>query len=194
MKASGWFLLALVVAVITAAAVLLRPNATPPVEDVRAVADRVLAALKAHDGAGLAGLVHPEKGVRFSPSAFVDPAADQVFPAAAMAGFWADGTARVWGAADGSGDPIRLTPAAYAARFVMDRDYAAAVVSIDADRVRGNTVDNAAAVYPGSRRVEYFIAGQGADAAFDWSALRLVFERSGGRWWLVGVIHDQWTT
>jgi hypothetical protein len=193
MRTSGWLLLALVVAAIGAAVVLLRPKGPPPAEDVRVVADRVVGAFKAHDGAALAGLVHPEKGVRFSSSAFVDPAADQVFTPGAMAGFWADRTPRVWGTADGSGDPITLTPAAYAARFVMDRDYAAAVVSIDADRVRGTTIDNAAAVYPGSRRVEYFIAGTGADAAFDWSALRLVLERSGGRWWLVGVIHDQWT-
>ena len=191
MKAGGWILLA--VLAIGAALLLLRPHTPAPAEDARVVADRVVAAFKAHDGAALAGLVHPEKGVRFSPSAFVDPAADQVFAAVAMAAFWADRTARVWGAADGSGDPITMTPAAYAARFVLDRDYAAGVVSVDRAVTRGTTVDNAAAVYPGSRRVEYFIAGTGADAAFDWSALRLVLERSGGRWRLVGVIHDQWT-
>ena len=35
---------------------------------------------------------------------------------------------------------------------------------------------------------------RGGAAAFDWSALRLVFEQVDGRWLLVGVVHDQWTT
>jgi hypothetical protein len=27
----------------------------------------------------------------------------------------------------------------------------------------------------------------------DWRSLRLVFEEQGGSWYLVGIVHDQWT-
>lgn len=39
----------------------------------------VVGALKAQDGKRLAALVHPKKGVRFSPNAYVDVASDLVF-------------------------------------------------------------------------------------------------------------------
>jgi hypothetical protein len=27
----------------------------------------------------------------------------------------------------------------------------------------------------------------------DWQSLRLVFEETAGNWYLVGIVHDQWT-
>jgi hypothetical protein len=61
---------------------------------------------------------------------------------------------------------------------------------VNGDTSRGTTVDNAASVYPGATRIEYF--REGADAT-DWSALRLVLVPVGGDWRLVGIIHDEWT-
>jgi hypothetical protein len=155
----------------------------------RATADRVVAAIRAHDGAALAALVHPD-GVRLSPSAFVDIEADQRLSPSAVAALWTDATPQVWGVAEASGDPIELTPAAYVGRYILDHDYANATVSVNGDTSRGTTVDNAASVYPGATRIEYF--REGADAT-DWSALRLVLVPVGGDWRLVGIIHDEWT-
>ena len=165
--------------------------------DVVQASREVVAALRARDGARLAEWVHPAKGLRFSPYAYVDVANDRVFAPEQIRRFWDDRSVYVWGHADGSGEPIALTPAEYCERYVLDRDYLeAASISVDADRARGNTANNAAEVYPQGTRVEYYFelpAGEGV-AEFDWSALRLVFENEGGRWLLIAVIHDQWTT
>lgn len=167
------------------------------VEEIVLVANEVVEAFARRDGERLAGRAHPLKGVRFSPYAYVDVEEDRVFLPAQLRHFWDDATVHVWGHADGSGEPIALTPEQYVERFVLDRDYrAAGRVGVNADQTRGNTIDNAAQAYPQGTRVEYYVepAPGGGAAAFDWSALRLVFEQVGGRWLLVGVIHDQWTT
>lgn len=167
------------------------------VEEIVLVANEVVEAFARRDGERLAGRAHPHKGVRFSPYAYVDVEQDRVFLPAQLRRFWDDATVYVWGYADGSGEPIALTPEQYVERFVLDRDYrAAGRVGVNADQTRGNTVDNAAQAYPQGTRVEYYVepAPGGGAAAFDWSALRLVFEQVDGRWRLVGVVHDQWTT
>ena len=156
--------------------------------DARATADRVLAALKAKDGPALAALVHPD-GVRMSPSAFVDIDADQRLSPAEITVFWHDPKPRLWGHAEGSGDPIELAPAGYAERYIVDHDYAGVAVGVNGATARGTTVDNAASVYPGATRIEYF--RQGAEP-MDWSALRLVLAPVGNDWRLVGIIHDAW--
>lgn len=166
-------------------------------EQVIETARQVLAAMQVEDGAGLAEFVHPEKGVRLSPYAYVDPANDRVLSRAEVRGIWEDASIYSWGHADGTGEPIRLTPAQYFERFVLDRDFTRAnSITVDEHRTRGNTNSNAADVYPDGTSVEYFIepAPGAGDPAFDWRALRLMFEKEGGSWMLVGVIHDQWTT
>ena len=160
-----------------------------PQNQPRATADRALVALRARDGASLAAIVHPD-GVRFSPSAFVDTDADLRLSPKEVAGLWTEKTSRVWGVAEASGEPINLTAAAYVDRYVLNHDYVAAEVSVNGDTSRGTTVDNAASVYPGGVRVEYFRAGTDAT---DWSALRLVLLPDDGKWWLAGIIHDEWT-
>jgi hypothetical protein len=50
-------------------------------------------------------------------------------------------------------------------------------------------------VYPEGTRVEFYIqpSTSGSGQQLDWAALRLVFESVGDSWFLVGVIHDQWS-
>ena len=160
-------------------------------------ARQVVAAFEAKDGQRLAALVHPGKGVRFSPHAFVDAGSDRVFTGAKVREFWTDRKKYLWGYADGTGDPIELTPREYCERYVFDRDFSnPSSISIDSDRARGNTMNNAARVYPDGVRVEYYLEprpGRGTPE-LDWAALRLVFEQVGRNWFLVAVIHDEWTT
>lgn len=161
------------------------------------VARQVVEAIRAKDGKRLAMLVHPEKGVRFSPSAYVDIENDVVFSSAQVSQFWTDRKTYTWGFADGTGDAINMTPSEYCDRYIMDRDFFnPSSISVNNDRARGNMNNNAASVYPQGTRVEYYIEpapGKGT-REFDWAALRLVFERSGDSWFLVAVIHDEWTT
>ena len=156
----------------------------------------MVAAFEAQDGARLAELAHPEKGVRFSPYAFVDAEKDVVLSPRQLEGFWSDDTVFEWGSEDGSGEPIRMSASQYCDRYIMDRDFAAAdQVSENQDKASGNTVNNAAEVYPDGTRVEYYIKPTMTDGQpnNDWAALRIVLENSQGTWRLVGVIHDEWT-
>jgi hypothetical protein len=163
---------------------------------VRVVADQVIAAIKGQDGAALSAFVEVGKGVRFSPYAFVNVKTDVVLSGEEIATFWDSTKVYTWGREDATGDPIKLTPAKYAERYVFDTDFSATTtVSVNSDKASGNTVNNAAEVYPGDTRVEYYVAGssEGGQPGNDWKALRLVFEKVGGSWFLVGVIHDEWT-
>jgi hypothetical protein len=161
------------------------------------VARQVVEALKAQDGKKLASLVHPEKGVRFSPGAYVNVTSDVVFSSAQIETFWTNEKTYTWGLADGTGDPINMTPSQYCREYIMSRDFLSpSSINVNSDRAVGNTSNNAALAYPNGTRVEYYINPSIGDnmPELDWAALRLVFERSGDSWFLVAVIHDEWTT
>ncbi|MBN1953865.1 MAG: hypothetical protein JW900_02335 [Anaerolineae bacterium] len=173
----------------------LSPSPTPFLEEaVTARAAQILQALESRDMAALSSYVHPIEGVRFSPYGFVREA-DLVFTAGQVAGLLADPTRHVWGAYDGSGLPIELTFAEYYEQFVYDQDF------VDAEQVGynevigvGNTLDNWREFYPGANMVEYHFPGfDPAFAGMDWVSLRLVLQEYEGGWYLVGIIHDEWT-
>jgi hypothetical protein len=142
-----------------------------------------------------AGYVHPKKGVRFSPYAFVDRHADVVLTAAQVRTALGDRQERLWGHFDGSGDEIRLTFDDYYKDFVYDRDFAAAErVGYNTTVRSGNTINNIPEMYPGAIVVEYHVpAADPIHADTRWASLRLVLERSGESWFVVGVVHDEWT-
>ena len=164
--------------------------------DVLAHAATAVAAIKAKDAHAWAAIVDPKRGVRFSPYAFVDKEADRVLSRDQLEHAFADRTAYKWGALDGSGDPINLNFARYVQRFVYDVDFERAPqIAVDRALSSGNTTDNTSTVYPSAHVVEYYFPGFDKKAeGFDWRALRLVFERNNGGWFLVGVIHSEWTT
>lgn len=172
-------------------------TATPedPETVVRTLADQAVLALKEQNMQALSKLVSPAGGVRFSPYSFVREE-DQTFIAAELAGMMDEPEQLSWGAYDGSGEPINLSFADYLAEFVYDVDFASAPqVSINEPLGKGNTINNAAEFYPGAMIVEYHFTGIDEQAqGMDWRSLRLVFQDYMGRWVLVGIIHDEWTT
>jgi hypothetical protein len=118
----------------------LLPNESshPPVPSeavAREAANDIIAALKRRDMAAIAKWAHPFRGVRFSPSVFVNPETDQVWSAAELPAWFEDRTPRVWGSVEswrdykqrGSSSPtyslIRMTPTEYYERYIFDRDY-----------------------------------------------------------------------
>ncbi|MCX7682721.1 MAG: hypothetical protein N2508_12290 [Anaerolineae bacterium] len=178
------------------ASLVTPPTATVTTQEVvMARAREVVQALRDRDMERLAALVHPVKGVRFSPYAFVRDS-DLVLMPEQLTGALADQRKYIWGVYDGSGLPIEMTFGDYFARFVYDRDYASAEhVSYDRRIGQGSTIDNSLEYYPGGHVVEYHFPGRDpALGGMDWRSLRLVFQEEGGVWYLVGVIHDEWTT
>ena len=59
---------------------------------------------------------------------------------------------------------------------------------------KGNTLNNIAQVYPNGEFVEFHFTGFDTQyEGMDWTSLRLVFEENNGTWFLIGIVHDQWT-
>lgn len=55
-------------------------------------------------------------------------------------------------------------------------------------------IDNMSTAYPNGSFVEYHFTGFDSQyAGIDWASLTLVFEENGGDWYLVGIVHGQWT-
>jgi hypothetical protein len=168
-------------------------------ESKRVIAGRaqsVLQALKAGNIAKFSTFVHPQKGVRFSPYAQILPDEDRVIKQNQLVRMWSSKTRYKWGGYDGSGDPIRLSFRKYHKRFIFDHDFSRAesVVYNPAHMSRGNTPNNIPEIYPQSIAVEYHFSGfEERYSGHDWVSLWLVFEKKGSTWYLVGIVHDEWT-
>lgn len=176
----------------------------PSGRSLPAHADSVLELLYERDWSALAERVHPERGVLFSPVAYVQRDDAIVFDRAAVRTIGRDDDVYVWGYEDGTGDPIERTPLDFVDDVLLDRDFRDAQRG-GRDEVigTGNTLNNVPDAFyetPPSTEaaqeiafIEYHDAGTEAFGGMDWASLRLVFERFDGSWYLVGVVRDQWT-
>ena len=168
---------------------------TPEQIGLISTALEVVQAIKDEDMVELATFIHPTEGVRFSPYGYIDVQTSQVFTGAQLSGLMSDSQVYSWGSYDGSGDPIDLTFADYFEEFVYDEDY------VDPHMIgnnvligKGNTLNNLPDVYPNGEFIEFHFTGFDSQyEGMDWSSLRLVFEEDNGTWYLVAIVHDQWT-
>lgn len=175
-----------------------QPPASSNKQPVEQAGQLALAALKESDMEKLAGLAHPDKGIRFSPYAYVDKERDLVFRPEQIRKLLQDRTVYEWGVFDGSGEPIKLTFGDYYRRFIFDLDFTKPQSSaVNQTLGTGNTKSNLTEVYDPARHAYIDYHFDGIDPKYggmDWRSLRLVFEKSqDGSWVLVGIIHDQWT-
>ena len=143
----------------------------------------------------LAAYVHPELGVTFTPYSTVEPDSDLTFTAEQIKGLAQDQTVYTWGFEDGRGDPIQMTMLQYFERYVYNYDYTQAPqIGIDRVITGGNALENLAEAYPGCRFVDFsFPSTDPVNDGMDWSSLKLVFQPSETRWYLVGIVHGEWT-
>jgi hypothetical protein len=147
----------------------------------------------------LSTLVHPEKGIRFSPynEVLVGKNEDRVFTRAQVATLLTNKRKYVWGAFDGSGDPIRFTFPGYYRRFIYDYDFSRVTPTLSrSSEITGNrmSVFNLAEVYPGSIVTRFHFEGlKDKYEGMNWKTLWLVFEEKRDQWYLVGVVHGEWT-
>lgn len=152
-----------------------------------------LQALDAKDFHALSQLVHPQKGLLFSPYGYVDTQYAVRFKPAEVAGMFTTDTAqkKLWGFQDGSGDSLLLTPPAYYRRYVYSRDFRGSdSFHFRAIPQRGNTLNNVKEVFPEGVVVESYTPGK---MEMDWRALRMVFEKMDDNYYLVALVNDEWT-
>ena len=154
-------------------------------------ASYVVQALQAQDYSAVASLVHPERGVTFTPYSTVDFETNRTLTQDQVRNLTQDDTVYTWGTQDGIGSPISMTTTQYFASYVFDADYTqASLIGIDQIMLSGNSLENLTEVYSGCRFVDFSIPGQDG---MDWSSLKLVFEAGDTSWYLVGIVHGQWT-
>jgi len=151
--------------------------------------------IKEKDMEGLSEYVHPTKGLRFSPYAFVDVKTDQVFTKEEVAKLGEDTEVYTWGNFDGSGDPIKMNFNDYYNRFVYDKDFANPhIIGNNTEVGKGNTINNIHDVYTEGHFIEFHFTGfEDQYEGLDWRSLILVFEQHEGQWYLVGIVHNEWT-
>jgi len=147
------------------------------------------------DYASLSSYVHPYQGVRFSPYAYVDVENHLSFSAQDIADVPQNKSVHTWGAYDGSGHPIELSFVDYYNRFVYDQEFLTPhIVGINRVIGFGNTLVNISSVYPNGSFVEFHFTGFDPQYdGMDWRSLFLVFEQHNGEWFLVGIVHNEWT-
>lgn len=171
-----------------------RASALSPEVAQRTIAERArtaVDALRRRDMRQLTRLVHPTRGVRFSPYPSVS-SSDAVLMRAELATAWRAPRPDVWGETEAG--EINLTFQQYFSEYVYDRDFARiGQVSYNRPRNHGNNRNMLRENYPRAILVQYHVPGRdsGADG-MDWKSLWLVFERRGSEWFIVGIAHDEW--
>lgn len=157
-------------------------------------ATNVVNALQKHDLTAIAELVHPQWGLRFSPYAFVHET-DLFFSKVQIPGLLEDITIYQWGTYDGSGEPISLDFPEYFDEFVYNVDFAnPEMIGYNKEIGTGNVPNNISDFFPGAEFVEYHFSGFDPQyGGMDWQSLRLVFIKEKGQYFLVGIVHAQWT-
>jgi hypothetical protein len=163
-------------------------------EEVISLAQTVAAALKEADYDRLRTKVHPDSCLRFSPYPSLR-SIDLTFCPDRLADLPGSSTLYTWGNYDGSGEPIMLTFDEYHQRFVYDQDFfQPEVVGFNQEVSSGNAINNIPEIYPDGMIVEYHFPGFDPQyGGMDWRSLRMVFIKEYGVWYLVALIHGEWT-
>lgn len=162
---------------------------------VLSTAMTVIEILQDKDMVNLSSYVHPNKGVRFTPYSYVDLQGDLVFTSQQIIPLLQSSQIYTWGEFDGTGDPIQLNVSDYYDKFVYDEDFANPhMIGNNVEIGTGNSINNIAQAYPIGIFVEFHFTGFDPQyEGMDWRSLRLVFEEVNGSWYLVGIVHNQWT-
>ena len=152
-------------------------------------------AFQAKDYETLSAYVHPTRGVTCTPYSTVDLQQDQCFSPDQIKAAAEDDTTYTWGYGDGRGDPIQMTMTQYFDRFVFDADYTQAPqVGVDQIITSGNALENITQAYSGCHFVDFcYLSRDPANEGMDWCSLKLVFTAENAAWYLVGVVHGEWT-
>lgn len=154
----------------------------------------VIHLMSINDYANLSLYVDPSDGLRLSPYQYVDVGTDIVLTTADVAAI-ASYPMTNWGTFDGTGDPIDLTGIDYYNQFIYSNDFVnAPFIGQNMVLSSGNMINNIATVYPGASFVEFYY--DGFDPIYDgldWRSLTVVMKNVGGQWYLIGLVHGQWT-
>lgn len=163
-------------------------------DSIKATGIQVLSLLK-HKKYEELSMYFAEDGVRFSPYGHIDTLKCKKLNATDFMEAINKNWVLTWGNLDGTGAPIKLTVKNYLNKFVYNADYLdAEAVGFDEVIKKGNSLLNLETLYPKHHFIDYHFSGfEQKNQGMDWTSLKLVFEKQQGEYFLVAVVHDQWT-
>ncbi len=159
------------------------------------VSDEIILAFKAKNWDKVAAYFHPQKCVIFSPYSYINTEENACLTASEFLKLAHSGQLTEWGIQDGTGDTIRLSLDHYVQRYVYDKPYDTLKESSLNNYVHyGSSLDNLNEIFNKVDVVEYYIPGTEEYANIDWRQLKLVFEVFDNKYYLVGIVHNEWTS
>ena len=153
----------------------------------------VIKLIKNRDISTLSKYAHPKKGIMFSPYSDLKNNDNQIIEKKELVKIYEKNEELVWGEYDGTGARILLTFDNYFDRFIYDEDFIEYEPNYDSIMGTGNSIENMNSVFPYARSVEYYTPGTEEYAYMDWKSLRLLYEIYRGKYYLVAVVHNEWT-
>lgn len=162
-------------------------------EILKSLNDSVIQALKTQSYDKFSTFIHPEKGIRFSMYAFIRPEKDKHFSCEDFMFYINKPTKFTWGEKDGSGDLLIISLRDYLETWAFKRDFSTSEFYLNKFKGVGNSMNNLEKIYPDTSFTENYIPGSEKYSGMDWNALRFVFEKYQGKYYLIAVINDQWT-
>lgn len=153
----------------------------------------VIKLIKKRDISALSKYAHPKKGIMFSPYSDLKNNDNQIIEKKELVKIYEKNEELVWGEYDGTGARILLTFDNYFDRFIYDEDFIEYEPNYDSIMGTGNSIENMNSVFPYARSVEYYTPSTEEYAYMDWKSLRLLYEIYRGKYYLVAVVHNEWT-
>lgn len=155
--------------------------------------NEILTALKSKDYDRFSQFIHPEKGLRFSMYAYVQPEKNKHFSREDFNRYISMPTKFTWGEKDGTGDLLVISLENYLQQWIFKRDFTRSQFYLNEFKGKGNSLNNLKKIYPEADFTENYIPGSEKYSGMDWNALRFVFEKFQDEYYLVAVINDEWT-
>lgn len=165
-------------------------------EDLFQLSDTVVEALSKANWDRLSTLVHPQFGLGFTTEAFLDTSTNVRFNSEQIRKLGKNKNQFLWGMEDGTGEEIKLSFKDYFHQYLFDKNYTKMKRGkLNEQLGTSNTANNILSIFP-KRKVtfiEYHFPGTDKASQMDWSSLRLVFKKFKDKWYLIYLVHDQWS-
>lgn len=158
------------------------------------MATKILNTVKNRDYKRLAPFIHPQHGIRFSAHANIDTIKDRKFSVDELITLAKQNRKISWNSG-WTDDAELLNVNQYFSKYIYDVDFLnAELKSLNKFHSQGTELNNIKEIYPGCNVVELFFSGfEKKYEGIDFRALRLVFKMQDKIFYLIAIVHDQWT-